>query len=181
MTRGRHDINEAVKLLSNQALEALEFQTMPSPTHELLNSIRAATFMERIDQFEAFLVANFEPIKLDEPEHIFSKGMYARKLILPAGSCVTGKIHKKEHQFAILKGLCTVYNGNEKGVLMQAGDSGITQPGTRRRVLVHEETIWMTYHPTDKTTVEDVEDELIEKHVNRYLITAQNQKMLCHS
>lgn len=178
-------INEALKSLSLQTLSALQFPfdenntaLYNSGTREMLDALRSANLTQRIDQLEAFMVNNFEPI-ICELIHKFTKGLYTRKIIMPAGSCVISKIHKTEHPYEVLAGHCTVFIGNENGVKLWGGDSGITKPGTRRRILVHEETIWLTMHVTNKTTVEEVEEEIIEKHINPFMVTAQNN-LICH-
>ena len=33
----------------------------------------------------------------------------------------------------------------------------ITKPGTKRVLYTHKDTVWVTFHATDKTTVEDLE------------------------
>ena len=103
--------------------------------------------------------------------HTFTPGLYSRRITMPAGSRVTSKIHKTEHQFAVLKGKVTVrtFVGDRfYDVELQAGDSGITMPGTRRILIIHDESdcVWITFHATDKTTPEEVEADIIEYHVN---------------
>jgi len=49
--------------------------------------------------------------------HYFSPGVYARELHIPAGTMLTGKIHKYEQLNILIKGDMSVLteNGNEKG------------------------------------------------------------------
>lgn len=141
------------------------------------------TLMERMDELECFLMENFQPVKMDL-DHTFTPGLYTRKIFMPAGTCVTSKIHRTEHQFAVLQGSVTVWNGDEPGVIYKAGDSGTTYPGTRRRLWIHgefgkdEACIWMTMHATSKTTVEEVEADILEPYVNKLLVAMNESKKL---
>jgi hypothetical protein len=44
---------------------------------------------------------------------------------------------------------------------LRAPYQGITQPGTKRVVYVHEDCVFTTVHPTENTSVKDVEEEVI--------------------
>lgn len=82
-----------------------------------------------------------------------------------AGMCVTSKIHKTEHQFAILEGRCRVFNVESgETIELAAGHVGITKPGTRRVLVILEDCRWLTFHPTNLTDLRDIERELIEPH-----------------
>lgn len=91
--------------------------------------------------------------------------MYSREILMPGGSVITSKIHKTEHQFVVLSGRCRVYNAeNDEVVELTAGHVGITKPGTRRVLMILEDTRWVTFHPTQLTSLEEIESELIEPH-----------------
>jgi hypothetical protein len=45
----------------------------------------------------------------------------------------------------------------------------VSKPGTKRAVLVLEDTIWTTYHPTEETDVGLIEDHVIAKTYDEYL------------
>lgn len=98
--------------------------------------------------------------------HRFTPGLYIREIFMPAGSVLTSKIHKTEHPFVISKGSVSVYSDNDGAQHITAPYTGITKPGTRRFLVIHEDTIWTTFHVTDKTCIEDIEDEIIEPHCN---------------
>lgn len=135
-----------------------------------MNAI-AATEHARIDSLEEAL------LRYPEPDHMtvhrFTPGLYSRTFIMPAGSIYTSKIHKTEHQFAVLKGLCSVKNAlTGEWIHIRAPYLGITYPGTRRVLVIHEETIWTTFHPTPETDLEKLEQELIEPHPHSLEISA---------
>lgn len=102
-------------------------------------------------------------------EHTFTKGLYAREIHMPAGSLLTSKIHKTEHQFRILKGHVAVLDQNGEWLFLEAGHKGITYPNTRRLLYCFSDVIWETFHPTDKTTVAEVESDIIEVRDNKFI------------
>jgi hypothetical protein len=94
--------------------------------------------------------------------HIFAPGAYAREMTLPAGHWIIGKIHKHAHLNFISKGRVAVLT--EEGVMfMSAPYTFVSSVGTKRFVLVLEDTIWTTVHITDKTDLEEIEQEVIAK------------------
>jgi len=96
--------------------------------------------------------------------HRFTPGMYVREIFMPAGSWIISKIHKTEHPFVISKGVVSVWIEGDGWVTFKAPHTGITKPGTRRVLCVHEDCVWTTFHVTDKKTPEAVEEDIIEKH-----------------
>ena len=96
--------------------------------------------------------------------HRFTPGMYIRTIQMPRGAIVVSKIHRTQHPFVITKGRCSVWDAQNGVQQLCAGHIGITMPGTRRILYIHEDTEWTTFHATDKTTPEDVEAAIIEPH-----------------
>lgn len=95
-------------------------------------------------------------------KHHFAPGNYAREILLPAGSLVVGKIHKHAHINVISKGSVTVFT--ESGSLdLKAPATFVSEVGTKRAVLAHEDTVWTTIHPTDETDLEKIEEHVIAK------------------
>ena len=144
-------------------LTSEEFEA--SPVHALQADRRAA-----IKQFEdALWAADFsgtghEKITPDHPiakaDHIITPGIYMRTLRMKAGVKVVGKRHAQEHASIISCGRATVMT--EEGQQEIEGPCEFVSPaGTKRVVIVHEDMVWTTVHRTDKTTLADIEAELI--------------------
>lgn len=94
-------------------------------------------------------------------EHYFVPGMYCRKVFRPAGALIVGKVHKQPHFFLCAKGEIIAWT--ETGMRrLQAGDVVECQPGTKRVTLAVEDSIGITIHKTDKTELDEIEQELIE-------------------
>lgn len=105
-----------------------------------------------------------EHIKI-EPLHHFSKGLYAREILIPAGTILTGKIHKYECLNVVSKGKISV--ASIDGIqIIDATDGPVTfksSPGVKRLGYAHSDTVWMTIHASEETDLEKLEDELIAK------------------
>lgn len=95
--------------------------------------------------------------------HRFTKGLYTREYHARAGTIQTSKIHRTEHQFILSKGRVTVWS-DEGQVTLEAPYHGVTKPGTRRVLFVHEDIIWTTFHATEETDVDVIESQIIEPH-----------------
>ena len=112
--------------------------------------------------------------------HHFSNGVYAREMFCPAGSVITGKIHKTRHLNIVSSGRLTVYN--EIGDLreIKAPYTFVSEAGTRRAALVHEDTTWTTIHPNldEETNIVKLEESLVENYQNPLI---QNTTQPCHS
>jgi len=113
-------------------------------------------------------------------KHKFTPGLYCREIFMPAGTLLTSKIHRTEHPFVIAKGRVSVWTERDGVIELSSPHNGTTYPNTRRILYIHEDCVWITYHPTTKTTVEEVEAEIIEPHVNAHtgLETKQAQQLL---
>lgn len=114
--------------------------------------------------------------KLCPVMHEFVPGAYIRKIFMPAGTLLTSKIHKTRHPYFVMTGHCTVAteNGTEEIV---APKHGITEPGTKRVLYIHQDTVWITVHPTDETDLEKIEDQIIAKSFDEAL-PADNKEEL---
>lgn len=95
-------------------------------------------------------------------KHIFTQGLYTRTIFMPAGTAIRSKIHKTEHQFIVSQGACFVSENGGDRVLLVAPYHGITKPGTWRTLFIIMDCVWTTMHPTDKTTVEEVEKDIMQ-------------------
>lgn len=96
-----------------------------------------------------------------EARHHFSDGLYARELFIPAGVCLVGALHKTRHLYTVVKGKCRVSSqfGNMD---IEAPFMGETIPGTKRVIFAETDCVWITYHPTELTSVEEIEKALLE-------------------
>lgn len=87
----------------------------------------------------------------------FCEGIYARTITIPAGTLLTGAIHKKECFFVVRSGSLLVTTDTEP-VKADAGFMSITKPGTKRAGYALEDTIVTTFHANPEEIKE--QDEL---------------------
>jgi quercetin dioxygenase-like cupin family protein len=94
--------------------------------------------------------------------HTFTDGIYVRQIFMPKGMLIVSKIHKYEHPYFVLSGRVSVLT--EDGVQdIVAPYSGITKPGTKRLLYIHEDTVWTTIHPTKLKDLKKIEDKIIAR------------------
>jgi hypothetical protein len=101
--------------------------------------------------------------------HFKAPGMIARQMFLPKGGLIVGKIHKHAHLNHISHGHVRVET--EHGPMEIKGPHTFTSlVGTKRVVLVLEDTLWTTFHlnpndldPEDEADMQKLEDEIIAK------------------
>jgi hypothetical protein len=93
--------------------------------------------------------------------HKFAPGVYCREVHLLAGDQVVGRIHRHEHMNFINRGSVTVFTefGTDEH---KAGDSFVSQAGTKRVVLAHQDTVWTTVHPNPDNCTD------VQQLVDRY-------------
>jgi hypothetical protein len=151
---------------------AIETQTEAQAFAEALQafglSVGATDAMDFVDRVERCIVDQDSPQEC-VVGHAWTPGLYGRTCLIPERTILTSKIHKTEHQFVILKGEISVWTKEHGVVTHKAPHHGITQPDTRRVLFAHADTIWVTFHATDKTDVAAIEDDIIMKHDNQYL------------
>lgn len=119
--------------------------------------------------------------KKDYPTtHTFTKGLYCRQIFMPAGDLVISEIHETQYQFVVLMGSISVWTWPKGWNRIEAPFAGVTEPGTRRILLIHEDCVFQTYHPTleGETTHEQVEARILGKRPNPYLTDDQNSREL---
>lgn len=134
----------------------------------MLPANETTTQRERVSKFERTLQALPDAFKVDiETMHLFCKGLYARTVLMTAGSIVVGKIHKCEHVVVVSKGRARV-NADELGETFDIGPGSVfvCPPGSRRTLLILEDMLWTTIHATNERDLVKLEEELIAKDYN---------------
>lgn len=133
------------------------------------------------------MVNNFPPVECPLI-HRFTKGMYIREIFMPKDSLITSKIHNTNHPFVVSQGAVAVAIDGDNWQEIQAPYTGITQAGTRRVLIILEDTTWITFHPLPYITgdenefnddeklklVEKIEDEILSKYENLLLYKEQD-------
>lgn len=95
-------------------------------------------------------------------KHWFAPGIYARELLIPAGTCLTGKIHKGAHLNIISQGRISVLT--EHGIkTLEAPCTLVSDAGIKRVGFAHTDTVWTCIHanPDNCTDMEVLESRYI--------------------
>ena len=92
--------------------------------------------------------------------HEFADGLYAREILIPAGTFLTGKVHRFSDMNFVMYGEIDVVteNGPKRvvGPCWFAAKAGAKQIG-----YAHTDTLWITVHATKNRDLNTLEDELM--------------------
>lgn len=132
----------------------------------LAEVVPAATMRDKVFAIEA-LMLQMPQVDMP-PTHHFAPGIYAREITIPAGTTLTGKIHKFAQLNILSQGDISVLT--EDGIQrVQAPFTIVSPPGTKRIAFAHTECVWTTIHGTDETDLIALENELIAPDQTAYL------------
>lgn len=140
-----------------------DFSKQASLTPELLQNRR-----ERILQLEQALSQHPDSLTMDEYNpgnirHHFGSGVYGRELFLHKDTVVVSKIHKKKTLNVIAKGCVSVIDPTNGYNTYEAPYVFVSEPMTKRVVIAHEDTIWITSHANENDSEDllEIEDKTI--------------------
>jgi hypothetical protein len=97
-------------------------------------------------------ICNLEQELLKGPQielsvtHEFCDGLYARTMMIPAGTVLTGAIHAKDCFFQVRKGRLVVTTDDGVAIL-EAGDLRLSRKGTKRAGVALDDVVVTTFHP----------------------------------
>lgn len=95
-----------------------------------------------------------------EVESLFADGVYGRKLVIPAGILLMGKLQRKANITVQLYGDIEVTT--DSGPKRMVGQHVFRAPAMTKRIgWTHAETAWITFHATEETDMALVEADLI--------------------
>lgn len=134
-------------MIAEPPVEATELEPQYAAELALVAERLGSDAWRKIDQLEADIAALPEEMQARFPlNHVFTPGIYVRECFLPKGTLLTSRIHLTEHPFIISAGIVSVWDAVNGVVTLRAPYTGVTQPGTRRILFAHEDTIWSTIH-----------------------------------
>lgn len=142
---------------------------------QILGGIQNKSYIDTVRDVQQQIQDNAELI--DVPvEHHFAPGVYMRQMNAKAGTVVVSKMHRTEHMNILLSGSLTV--ATENGIeLLKAPVVLKSMPGTKRIGYFHEDSTWITVHPTNETDLNLIEQQVIvpESEIDQFLASLQNQ------
>lgn len=94
-----------------------------------------------------------------EPTHRFADGVYAREILIPAGTLLTGKVHRNNDLNIVLYGHMSVLT--EDGMKEVRGPLTFTAcAGVKQMGYAYEDTLWVTIHATPERDLDILEKTL---------------------
>lgn len=109
---------------------------------QAIHTALAEAVNERIEELEAVML-ECEQVEIPV-EHLFVNGMYARKIVIPAGTMLTGRVHKFGYVDIMLSGDISV--ATPDGVKRMTGYNILEgKPGRKRAGYAHEDTHWVSF------------------------------------
>lgn len=147
----------------------------------------AATLREKVQRLEDAI--NQLP-QVDIPtRHLFAPGLFAREMFVPAGTVITGAVHKTENIAILSKGRMQLATENGP-IEIAAPWIGIVKPGAKNAGYAIEDCVWtnIMHNPTDEREdeklvemfTESKHSELIGGKENKQLLTAGQAEKLEH-
>ena len=133
-----------------------EIELLPT----VLSEIDPNPTMEQLMALQQRMIDMGGDLAGPEVENFFADGVYGRKLVIPAGILLMGKMQRKANITVQLYGDIEVTTDN--GPRRIVGQAVFRAPPmTKRLGWTHAETAWITFHATDQTDILMVEQELI--------------------
>lgn len=126
----------------------------------------AETLHQLLQEGAANGVFQTEP---DQIENFHPEGLYGRKQTLPATAVVVGRVHKRESLTILLYGELLIVKEDGERQHHIGPDIWITKPGTQRVIYALTDSAWIGIWPTEKTDMQEIENELTCMSMNEYL------------
>lgn len=142
---------------------------------QILGSVQQMSYIDMVRNVQQQVTDHADLIDVPVLHH-FAPGVYMRQMDAKAGTLVVSKMHRTEHMNILLKGSLTV--ATENGIeLMTAPCVLKSMPGTKRIGYFHEDSSWITVHPTDSTDLEVIEQQVIvpDDEIDQFLASLPQQ------
>jgi hypothetical protein len=117
-------------------------------------------------EFEQTIFDGATPEGSDQCKHYYGDGVYLRSLLIPAGTCVIGKLHKQARVCVIASGRC-VFTDEFQRHEVEGPWIGEFLAGTKTAVFAITDTLWIAAFGTDiRDPIRFVEERTAINHEN---------------
>jgi hypothetical protein len=123
----------------------------------MTSELAPLSIREKIGMLEA------EMLKLPQVhipvKHYFAEGIYAREILIPKGTLVTGRLHRHESIDVVSRGEMSVVNDKGEAGRIVAPCTRFSPPGVKKAGFAIEDTLWTSIHanPTNERDIEAIE------------------------
>lgn len=108
--------------------------------------------------------------------HHFAPGMYAREITIPAGTVLTGAVHKTENLAVLSAGRIELVT--DDGTIVISAPHMITvKPGMKNAARAIETAVWTNFFPTYETDPEKLVELLTESKACELLGGSKNMQL----
>lgn len=126
---------------------------------QLLPIGRSPSYGE-LRQLESAIASQCEPVDCPVTHH-WADGIYGREMFIPAGTVLTGKIHRFSTLNFLMQGEITVTTPD--GMRRISAPAIFTSdPGCKKAGYAHTDVVWVNVHPTKLRDVDAIESKFIE-------------------
>lgn len=114
---------------------------------------------EQLRELERVMLETLPPAEAPVTHH-YAHGVYGREMFIPAGTVLTGKIHRFSTLNFLMQGEITVTT--PEGVKRICAPAIFTsQPNCKKVGFAHTDVVWVNVHPTKLTNPDDIERKFI--------------------
>jgi len=132
------------------------------------------TLRERVTRLERALCA---VPQVDCPvRHYFAPGMYAREMTIPAGTVITGAVHKRQN-LAVLSAGRLLLATEDGAIEIRAPHTLTVRPGAKNAATALEDSVWTNFFATDETDTDKLVEMLTESMANELIGGAKNAQL----
>jgi hypothetical protein len=152
--------------LSNTAVVVAPASSKYLAERQAVESLIGTEAWQKVSWMESVMEAHPDSFRELPLKHVFTPGLYCRTIYMPQGALLTSRVHLTQHPFFVLSGVVSVWDDASGWVTLAEHDSGITNPGTRRILFIHEDCAWMTIHPNpeNETDPEKIVESVTYDH-----------------
>lgn len=127
--------------------------------------------VDKIERFEReALKCEQVPIRV---LHHFAGGIYERECFVPAGTVITGKVHKTEHLAKLTSGRMRLLSGRG-GDIVEGPKSFKGFPGDKKMAYTETDCVFSTFHIVgDERCLEVLEDMLVTDSLEHYYLECE--------
>lgn len=139
-----------------------------------------STMREKVDRLETAVCAL---LQVDCPvRHYFAPGLYAREMTIPAGTVVTGAVHKFENIIVVSMGRLQIVTDTGTREV-KAGDTLICKPGMKNAVVALDDSRWTNFlpNPDNITDTDKLTEIYTESKACELLGGAQNKQLAANA
>jgi len=121
--------------------------TVRQEAEAIVESRIGSDWWKKLDLLESEIEKHPQCFRNLPTNHLFPRGLYVREVFMKKGDIILTRVHMVEHVAIIARGVMLVWCDESGWVKIEAHHTMITKPGTRRLILILEDTLWTTVHP----------------------------------